>query len=180
MAMELLRQQQQPLAHIVAMDAVGEETAAELSSCRHRELSNGGVGVREGCRPLEVEMEVMESKAGPSQGREGESLASEAAAPGGDGANLPFSKELIRFSLYGKVPDKLSEFCMSCTYMHSMDMLACLLLLLICCRASPEGVFELTDSRSGASLQKYPSDAILLSLFSCLRWHWSVCCRISS
>lgn len=111
------QQQQQPHAHAVAMDAVGmrEENAAELSSCRHRELGNGGV--REGCRVLEVEMEVMESKAGPcSQSREGESLASEAAAPGGDGANLPFSKELIRFSLYGRVPAKPSECSIACTH----------------------------------------------------------------
>lgn len=111
---QTLLRRQQPHVHAVAMEAVGEENAAELSSCRHRELGNGGIaGVREGCRLLEVEMEVLESKADPSQSREGESLASEqAAAPGGDGANLPFSKELIRFSLYGRVPAKLSESCM--------------------------------------------------------------------
>ena len=85
----------------------------------------------EGCTVLEVEMEVQEggraagpcSSAGSSSSREqggrggggggeqeGERLASEAAEPGGDTAQLPFSRELITFSLFGKMPPKLSEF----------------------------------------------------------------------
>ncbi len=38
-----------------------------------------------------------------------ESLASEAAEPGGDGGELPFSRELITFSLFGKMPAKFSK-----------------------------------------------------------------------
>ena len=95
---------------VVALDhAVSEADMAELS-CRQRELSS--TAAAGGCRVLQLEMEV---KAGPSQSsKDGERLASEAAAPGaggqGEGPHLPFSKELIRFSLYGRVPAKLSKF----------------------------------------------------------------------
>lgn len=108
----------QPHAHAVVMEGAGGAgevpAVAELTSCRQGELSLGAAVSREGggvpmggCRVVEVEMEVKASSHSSKEG--GGSLASEAAAPGGDGANLPFSKELIRFSLYGRVPANLSE-----------------------------------------------------------------------
>lgn len=100
---------QQPHAHAVAMNSGVEENDGELSL----------YGRGEGCKVLEVEMEVMESKAASSYVREGESLSTEGAAPAGEGGSLPFSKELIRFSLYGKVPAKLSKcWCRACPCSH--------------------------------------------------------------
>jgi hypothetical protein len=66
---------------------------------------------------LHVEMETMEAGDGPSNSngcREAEDAAatsvSEAAEAGGaTPAQLPFSKELITFSLFGKIPAKHSE-----------------------------------------------------------------------
>lgn len=52
----------------------------------------GGGEVREGEREL------------------GPALASEGAEDGGSGGELPFSKQLITFSLFGKMPPKSSEF----------------------------------------------------------------------
>lgn len=74
------------------------------------------------CRVLDVEMELGEShgcrEGDRDGGRDGHadsndaaaSLASEAAESGGSiAAQLPFSKELITFSLFGKIPIKHSK-----------------------------------------------------------------------
>lgn len=110
--------QQHVHAHAAAMDAMAEQPA-ELSSCRNGSAVVGLVAGqlrrsrdRDTCRVTDVDMEEQE-KAGPVAdvcGSKTGSLASEAAEPGGDAANLPFSKELITFALFGKMPTKSSEF----------------------------------------------------------------------
>lgn len=85
-----------------AVAALEENMSAELEDCREGDEEGEG-----GCRIVEVEMDV-EGLA--DRGIREERLASELAAEAGeDAAQLPFSKELITFSLFGKMPAKLSE-----------------------------------------------------------------------
>ena len=85
---------------------------SSVSGGLEQRLSEG----RQGCRVLDMQMQVS-VETGPSTSsnnskqEEMERLPSEAAEPGGDGGQLPFSKELITFSLFGKMPAKLSEPC---------------------------------------------------------------------
>lgn len=83
-----------------AQQLAAVSTAAALSELRD-------------CRVVDVEMEVgggSSSKQGGSSREGAVCLAGEAAEPGvEDTAQLPFSKELITFSLFGKMPAKLSK-----------------------------------------------------------------------
>ncbi len=91
-------QYQQHLAVECCSSAVSDEGG--LGYCSSGRLS------AESCRVVDVEMEV-----GGSGGREEEGAeTSEAAHPAaGEGADMPFSKELITLSLFGKMPAKISE-----------------------------------------------------------------------
>ena len=61
---------------------------------------------------LNVEIDIEDESDGgtEAEGDQLESLVTETAEPGGDGGELPISKELIRFSLFGKMPAKFSEY----------------------------------------------------------------------
>lgn len=99
--------------------AVSEKDGLGCCSSSSSQLS------RRDCRVVEVEMEVGSSHGCREGGREGggggshgpggcrnaaASLISETADPGGrNTAQLPFSKELITFSLFGKMPAKHSK-----------------------------------------------------------------------
>ena len=100
--------------HLAAVSAAGKDGMGYCSSSNgcHSDMSRGE------CRVLEVEMELGGSHGCREGVREGgrercsegsASLVSEAADPGGNTAQLPFSKELITFSLFGKIPTKHSK-----------------------------------------------------------------------
>jgi len=103
-------------------------------------------------------------------------LASEAAEGGGTGGELPFSKQLISFSLFGKLPPKSSKYRQLQTNLSYCNTLQNLLVS----RATMDRVPEFQDSRGPEHLQKYSSDALLRSFFHRSGWHWSVCCRNST
>lgn len=120
-ALELQYHHQQHQTHAVGC----------LHQHHHQQQAEQGAGAvtagHEGCTVLDVEMEVQEGSRAADTGKElgrgqgeqgggqgeqggGERLASEAAESGGDTAQLPFSRELITLSLFGKMPPKYSEF----------------------------------------------------------------------
>ena len=132
--------EQQYHHHQHAVSSLGVLQTAAAAATEGKELVRAGGGggggggssecqavqVRaEECTVLDVEMAVPEGcraacrpAAGhphhsrkQEEGEQGERLASEAAEPGGDTAQLPFSRELITFSLFGKMPAKFSKSC---------------------------------------------------------------------
>lgn len=66
-------------------------------------VSEAGLAYCRDCTVVDVEMEVGGDTSSSQSGRE-------AAEPGHqDNAQLPFSKELITFSLFGKIPARQSK-----------------------------------------------------------------------